>query len=150
MSNQIKFYHTDDRPGKLDKTLSNERVLEGGFLRDMDVHNPVLRLNETAIDTDSNVAYIPRFKRWYLIDRRAEISQGTVELQLKCDYLMSFKETVRNSTVRLAESSNYDRNAKGIPIGEASGATVVKSTVPSPFIESGVYILVVANNKGGI
>ena len=98
---KITLYKTPSSPNKIDKTLKGERVYENIILKeDTDVTNPVIIISgipKAETISDYNYAYIPQFHRYYWIENITFTKRGLIELSMRVDVLMSYKESILNS-----------------------------------------------------
>ena len=98
---KITLYKTPSSPNKIEKTLKGEIVYENIMLKeDTDVKNPVIIISGIAkVGSISgyNYAYIPQFNRYYWIDNISFNKGGLIELYMRVDVLMSYKESILNS-----------------------------------------------------
>ena len=98
---KITLYKTPSSPNKIEKTLKGEIVYENIMLKeDTDVKNPVIIISgipKAGSISDYNYAYIPQFHRYYWIDNITFNKGGLIELYMRVDVLMSYKESILNS-----------------------------------------------------
>ena len=98
---KIALYKTPSSPNKIEKTLKGEIVYESIMLKeDTDVKNPVIIISgipKVGSISDYNYAYIPQFHRYYWIENITFNKGGLIELYMRVDVLMSYKESILNS-----------------------------------------------------
>ena len=98
---KITLYKTPSSPNKIEKTLKGEIVYDNIMLKeDTDVKNPVIiisGIHKADSISDYNYAYIPQFHRYYWIDNISFNKGGLIELYMRVDVLMSYKESILNS-----------------------------------------------------
>lgn len=107
----VNLYTCGDSPVKINKTLSNETVVEAvRFIEkdNFDLVNPSLLLNlgdDIKDITKYNYVRIPQFGRYYFINRWAA-EGGLIRLDCHCDVLYSFRSSINNSTQYIARSQD--------------------------------------------
>lgn len=75
----------------------------------IDVTNPVIKLNMNENILLSNYMYIPKWNRYYYITEMRVLNGNQIEITGHCDVLMSFWNNFKNSLcVAQRSSSNYD------------------------------------------
>ena len=75
----------------------------------IDVTNPVIKLNMNENILLSNYMYIPKWNRYYYITVIRVLNGKQIEITGHCDVLMSFWNNFKNSLcVAQRSSSNYD------------------------------------------
>jgi hypothetical protein len=68
--------------------------------------NPVLIIAGDTIDTNVNYAYIPDLGRYYFVRNKMQVTANRLELDLHVDVLMSFKESIGQSTALVEVTGN--------------------------------------------
>jgi hypothetical protein len=68
--------------------------------------NPTIRLAGDAITSNVNYCYIPALGRYYFVGNKRQVTNGMVEPILHEDVLMSFKESIRQSTALVEVTGN--------------------------------------------
>lgn len=102
----VKLYKCYDSKNKLNKTLTGELSLTGNFKNNFSLSNLelVLSFNNPEL-FDYNYAYIELLHRYYFIDDCLVLSNNRIELSLKIDVLMTYKNDIENMIVKLDKSS---------------------------------------------
>ena len=92
---QIILYNTASENNKINKDISTVILSVDGTLKnECAVSNPTIRLQATADILNANYAYIPIFKRYYFINKITSLVNGLWLIDLSCDVLMSFKDSI--------------------------------------------------------
>lgn len=100
-----------------------------------------------------NYCYIDDFERWYFVDDYIVLPHGAVELVLKEDYLMSFREAIKNQVVHETRATNGQSNFLVDDEVAVNTNAKIARVYSLPFNDiknkSGVdYFLKVVNNQG--
>ena len=92
---EIKLYISSDETNKIDKTITNEIVLNGTIKDETSVINPIILIEADNL-TQYNYCYIPLFKRYYFIKDITVVRNNLFRLFLDIDVLMSYKDEILN------------------------------------------------------
>ena len=89
---RLYLYRTNDLNNVVDKTLTNETILNINLKRDTDIMRPKIPLAKSgSIDLKTfNYAYIPDLNRYYFINVVESINNNVDVLYLEVDVLMSY------------------------------------------------------------
>lgn len=92
----IRMYNNSSDSNMMDKTLNNMVEYPVKIKGTIDILRPIIHMNlkEQFI---YNYCYIPDFNRYYYIDSIEIFPNNLYELRLKCDVLMSFKDSIIGS-----------------------------------------------------
>lgn len=106
----VKFYNSSSDPRVVNKYLTDELILDNVQTTDtISLDAPTLKLNLTAEKLNRNYCYIPDYHRYYYLGDAVVINGHHVEIDSKCDVLMSFKNAVLNANIIAERStSSYD------------------------------------------
>ena len=106
---KIKLYNTISDTRKLEKTLTNEKEIQGVFKKAELEQTP--RLFITGLDpTIYNYVFIESLNKYYFIIQKEYINNNRFVLYLKIDLLMTYKEQIkliRATKVKGATGNNY-------------------------------------------
>lgn len=108
----IKLFNCRDADNVLHKTLTNELEREIQ-LKDMsDIDNfSVLMHNDDSIDfLLYNYAYIPRFKRYYFIEKMSVVRNNLISIFLTIDVLQSFQNDIELIITDKIEIEHFESN----------------------------------------
>lgn len=98
----VVLYKTNSPKILVTKELTNERrYTDVVFLEEVDSDNPIINIGffEKVEELRKyNYAYIPQFNKYYYIAPQSFKSGGIVGLSLHRDVLMSYKDSILNST----------------------------------------------------
>lgn len=92
---EIRLYSSSDETNKIDKTITNELVLNGTLKDETSVINPIILIEANNL-TQYNYCYIPLFKRYYFIKDITVVRNNLFRLFLDIDVLMSYKDEILN------------------------------------------------------
>lgn len=94
---------------KINKSLTSGVTLSGNLRNESNVVNPTIIVN-TDNPTIYNYAFIPAFNRYYYITDYISIRTGIWQLNLKSDVLMSFKDSILNSSALINKTESVGKN----------------------------------------
>lgn len=102
---EIKFYKTTSENNRLDKILTDEKIIQGSCRDSIQVTNPVITIKGYV--KDYNYCYIEAFKRYYYVEATTMVG-GLTTMVLTVDVLTSFKDKIRllESLLEKQESSH--------------------------------------------
>jgi len=101
----ITFYKTKSETNKINKTLSDALTITGSIKDNTNIVSPTIKVQYNANLLTSNYCYIPVFNRYYFVNS-VEIDGDILVIALSCDVLMSFKNDILGSKVRVIRSSS--------------------------------------------
>lgn len=107
---QITFYTTSDPPETLDKTLT--MIGTATALKPtarVDMLNPVIVCNANTERLKANYVYIDTFDRYYWCTVSLDTANRMI-LSCKVDYLMSWKNSIKNCTACILRNENVGIN----------------------------------------
>lgn len=90
---EIRLYISNDEINKINKTLTNEIVLNGTLKDETSIINPIILIESDNL-TQYNYCYIPIFKRYYFIKDITVVRNNLFRLFLDIDVLMSYKNEI--------------------------------------------------------
>lgn len=98
-------YSGDDRV--INKTLTEEKELEGTLRDQADILSPVIGLQTDP--RDYNYVYIPEFNRYYFVHTITQYRKNIWILNLKCDVLKSYEQEIMelSGIVSQLNDTNY-------------------------------------------
>ena len=104
---QLYLYKTKDSNRVLNKTLTNESLLNINLKRDTDIVRPTIQLMKVlGVDFKQfNYAHIPDLNRFYFINNIESVNNSVDKLYLECDVLETYKADI------LASEMTYKRTA---------------------------------------
>lgn len=105
----VKLYINESNNNVLNKKItliSEDNIL---LKYDVDVYKPIVKIKKPLLN-NCNYVYIEDFKRYYYITNKKSINTDVIELSLKCDVLMSFKNDILNSKGLIIKSENLINN----------------------------------------
>lgn len=98
---------TQDGKNKLEKTLSNEKVITGFCKTVFDLLAPSITLElKDDLQIDSyNYCYISDVNKYYFIEKKTFLSTKMCIINLAIDVLMTYKNQLLESTVKISQSN---------------------------------------------
>ena len=143
---EIRLYNSSDETNKINKTLTNEIVLNGTLKDETSVVNPIILIEANNL-TQYNYCYIPLFKRYYFIKDITVVRNHLFRIFLDIDVLMSYKNDILNLDVIIDKSETNNNADKYINDGSFVCENKSYNTVLNfnkGFNEQANYILVTA------
>lgn len=106
---ELRFYKTDDADNVVNKTLTDELVLNVRVPSSIEVRQFEVILSRSQVDyRDYSIVYIPDVERYYFI---RSVGKGPViRVALECDYLMTYQDGILASSgvfVRDTQEGDY-------------------------------------------
>ena len=118
----VKFYNTSSDPRVLNKYLTDELILTSVQITDVtSLDAPTLKLDLTAEKLNRNYCYIQEFGRYYYLGDAQVINGNHLEIECKCDVLMSFKNAILNTYVIAERSTSHPEYYIPDPVVADSG-----------------------------
>ena len=145
----LSLFVNNSEKNKLDKSLSSELKFNGKLREESSVVNPSIMI-QTTNPSSYNYAYIPEFNRYYFITDMVSIRTGIWEISMHVDVLMSFKDSIKSTSIILSDTETTGQT--NYMSGE-QWATEVKNTTtikmfPHSLPTTGKYILITAGGQG--
>lgn len=95
---EVIFYTNHSTKDTLNKTLIERITLNATEKYIKNITSPTLILsNNDTLQNTVNYAYIPEYNRYYFIEGKNKDMGGTLEITLRVDVLMSFKNSIRQA-----------------------------------------------------
>lgn len=114
----ILLYKNTSPPNKIQKNIDLVDTIKGVLRKECSIQNPVVTVGNTSF-IKSNYCYIPFLGRYYFITDTKVNNDGSNDITLRCDVLMTFKESILDSNQvisRYEKSENYLLPDNEIPI----------------------------------
>lgn len=103
----ITLYNNYSDHRYLNKSIETIETISGAEpFGECSVQNPVMRLRPFENWAIVNYAYISDYQRYYFIDEIIMKSGDILELHCRCDVLMSFRKSIKESTGLLIANEN--------------------------------------------
>ena len=109
---QLYLYKTKDSNRVLNKTLTNESLLNINLKRDTDIIRPTIQLMKVVgMDFKQfNYAHIPDLNRFYFINVVESINNSVDKLYLECDVLETYKADILASEMTYTATAGTGDN----------------------------------------
>ena len=126
---QLYLYKTKDSNRVLNKTLTNESLLNINLKRDTDIIRPTIQLMKVVgMDFKQfNYAHIPDLNRFYFINVVESINNSVDKLYLECDVLETYKADILASEMTYTATAGTGDNI----ITDASTGTNINTKINS-------------------
>ena len=125
---QLYLYRTNDLNNVVDKTLTNETILNINLKRDTDIIRPKIPLAKSgSIDLKTfNYAHIPDLNRYYFINVIESINNNVDVLYLEVDVLMSYSAEIKTGIKTYITDISPTYKADNIYSANSNKNTVIK------------------------
>lgn len=125
---RLYLYRTNDLNNVVDKTLTNETILNINLKRDTDIIRPKIPLAKSGvIDLKTfNYAYIPDLNRYYFINVVESINNNVDVLLLEVDVLMSYNAEIKTGIKTYVADVSPTYKADNIYSANSDKNTVIK------------------------
>ena len=109
---QLYLYKTKDSNRVLNKTLTNESLLNINLKRDTDIVRPIIQLMKVAGVgfKQFNYAHIPDLNRFYFINNIESVNNSVDKLYLECDVLETYKADILASEMTYTATAGAGDN----------------------------------------
>lgn len=141
---QIYLYKCLDDKNKLNKTLTNEKIIDLNIRKLFNFDTPTIKIKIDNFDFN----YVKIDNRYYFVVNKNYIAESLIELNLKCDLLMTYKADLLKcdgeviGTLTHSYSSTYNPPIRTAP-------NTKKFVFPNSFPSTPLNVVVVANNRKG-
>lgn len=135
----IVFYKNQSENKDVVKILTDEYRISGKARSDIDIMSPVIGVKGNDI-INYNYCYIEELKRYYYITNYKSLAKDIIELYLKIDVLMTYKEDIKASSGLIRKQRDY--NPYYGDIEAENRKTIDKYNLENPFNTDGNFILV--------
>ena len=102
----ISFFKTSSDTRKLNKSLTTIKESSIVLKATDDILNPVITVNIFDSWEEVNYAQIDAYNRYYFIDSIRILNGNILEIHLKVDVLMSYKNYINNTSAIISRSGN--------------------------------------------
>lgn len=145
---EIKLYKTADDLNVLNKTLTDERVLQGTLREQSSTFDPSFLLEDSEYPSE-NYAYIPAFGKYYILaSPPVSVRNNMWMITLHEDVLMTLKDQIGQCRVRVARNeNNYDAYLVDPQRAIQTKETVVTKVFPTSQSFSHAYNLLAFNSS---
>ena len=104
---EFYFYYNRSDEIQVNKRLDLIDVDTSCYIIDAtSLYKPTLKLSKSIAPNSFNYVYIPEFNRYYFVDEPPEYDSGYYTIKLRCDVLMSFKNTFTEEEVVVDRSES--------------------------------------------
>lgn len=141
---QIYLYKCLDDKNKLNKTLTNEKIIDLNIRKLFNFDTPTIKIKIDNFDYN----YVKIDNRYYFVVNKNYIAESLIELNLKCDLLMTYKNELLKcsgevvGTFQSSFTSSYNPTFDVRP-------KFKQYNLPIAFPETSLNVVVVANNRKG-
>jgi hypothetical protein len=148
-SMELIFYHTDDNPNTINKTLNQLSKKELHLKASTDIINPRLLFKNDSVDPKVN--YMKLLDRFYFVELEFIRSDTLVILNCQLDVLETYKDIILNSQADIIEKSAVSN----VKQNDFTQETITKIYKSDTIIPNGTSIIMQTvgeplENKGGI
>ena len=135
---QLYLYKTKDSNRVLNKTLTNESLLNINLKRDTDIIRPIIQLMKVAgVDFKQfNYAHIPDLNRFYFINHIESVNNSVDKLYLECDVLETYKADILASEMTYTATARTGDNIVTDASTGANNITKINSNITLDYGES--------------
>ncbi len=103
----LKLYKNSSENNDVQKTLSNETVIQGFSRVPVDILSPVIDLAGIEANT-FNYCYVEELKRYYYIENMTLSPNGITRLSMRVDVLMSYRKDILASQGVITKNREYN------------------------------------------
>ena len=142
----VVLYKTKSEYNEINKVLTNALIFPGTLRAETSIMNPSIAIESSVNLSEFNYCHIEDFNRYYFISDVVSLRNNLWLIRCKVDVLMSFKESIFDSTIVLQETtrtgaSNYMTNDVWVSLVKDKTDII---QFPQGLLENGEYILLTA------
>lgn len=141
---QIYLYKCLDDKNKLSKTLTNEKIIDLNIRKLFNFDTPTIKIKIDNFDYN----YVKIDNRYYFVVNKNYIAESLIELNLKCDLLMTYKADLLKCVGYVISTTNPSYSNMYTPSYDVRVNNKLYE-FPNTFPEIPLNIVVVANNRKG-
>ena len=104
------LYNYKGQPNTINKALTPLGTINVALRPEINVHNPILKIQMPPNMYGFNYVYIEDFKKYYYVENVRYIGGQTYLLTLSLDVLQTYKDVILQSTALIVESDNANRD----------------------------------------
>lgn len=104
------LYNYKGQPNTINKALKPLVTINVYLRPELNVHNPIIKIQIPPNIYGFNYVYIDEFKKYYFVDNFRFLGANTYLLTLSLDVLQTYKDTILQSSALIVESGNANRN----------------------------------------
>lgn len=141
---QIILYNNKSENNRVDKDITNPVVLEGEMRDQLNLINPTIMVTSKTL-INSNYCFIKDLERYYFIVDITAFRKDVYIINLKCDVLMTYSDSIKEQTAVLARQelkNNYYLTDDQFKI--YNFPDVLVKEFPSGFLNKANFVLLVA------
>ena len=141
---RIYLYKCLDDKNKLNKTLTNEKIIDLNIRKLFNFDNPTIKIRIENFDYN----YVKINNRYYFVVNKNYIADSLIELNLKCDLLMTYKEDLLKCSGEVIGTFQSSFKNTYNPTFDVR-LKFKQYNFPIAFPENPLNVVVVANNRKG-
>lgn len=141
---QIYLYKCLDDKNKLSKTLTNEKIIDLNIRKLFNFDTPIIKIKIENFDYN----YVKIANRYYFVVNKNYIAESLIELNLKCDLLMTYKEELLKCSGEVISTYDHNFSSSYAPVYNTK-PLIKQHKFPNIFPETPLNVVVVANNRKG-
>lgn len=141
---KIYLYKCLDDKNKLNKTLTNEKIIDLNIRKIFNFDTPTIKIKIDNFDYN----YVKIDNRYYFVVNKNYIAESLIELNLKCDLLMTYKADLLKCKGEIISTTKPSYSNTYTPSYDVRLNNKVYE-FPNTFPENPLNIVVVANNRKG-
>lgn len=108
---KVLFYIYSGKNNEINKQLGTSIEVDCVLKKTTNILNLSLILNFSSDNFNYNYCYIPKLKKYYFVENIGIVRNELISVDLKNDVLMSYKNTIKNSSAKVIEcENNYNEN----------------------------------------
>lgn len=139
---KVSFYNNSSERNILNKSISKINELDIVMKDTFNIKNPNVLVSNNDIKTLGNYIYIESVDRYYFIDRYEILNNNLIRLYMTCDYLMTFKDVILNSSGYVTQSKNIQNYASEYNVLDTLEQKVDNfSDVENKFSNNKIYLI---------
>lgn len=142
----ITFYKTVSEKNRVDKTLTDSKIITGTLKEKTSIISPslIVKVSNNFNIFDYNYCYIQDFNRYYFINEITNINANLFDIDLTIDVLMTYKISILNLECKIEKYSGSNPNNK-LNTSDDYTTTKIEYTYPFTNLDNSSMVLVALN-----
>lgn len=146
---EIRLYKTVDEQNRVQKTLTDEKILTGTLRDETSIINPSIHIEIGPEIVGYNYAYIPDFGRYYFITDITAVNHKIFRIDLNVDVLQTYWNSLRELSVIVArQEKNFNLYVNDDQFKVQSNNQVVTLLSDKTDVFGGFYSFLLLVNGG--
>lgn len=139
---KVSFYNNFSEKNVLNKNISKINDVEIVMRDTFNIHNPILFMSNSLIESIGNYIFIENVNRYYFVDKIDFVKTDLIQLSLSCDYLMTFRDVIKKSCGVVVQTKTLQNYSSIYNVLDKTTQKVINfSDTENKFSENQLYLI---------